>query len=1012
MKTIQKLKACATVFILAFALEALAQSNITQNNLIQNGGLDSGGAYWGFSGGGDYWYPNGGNGEPAGLSYVSIGWWNGCNIYQNTGATFQPGIDYVLTMRAAVGSSPLTGPYLGLADVTRGWASITNGNFTFPDQTQTMQVFSMYISSNTVAANVGDTIAVSGGIVENPGNQYGWLHIDWIQLAPALPYFTTQPANVTNYAGASATLNVSAIGAVTNSTGPGSAILYQWYQNGNPLLNATNSSLAFATLNATNAGNYYVVATGPYGSSQSGSAMLDVLPANPPIVTQAPVSQNAYINQTVQFLVTVAGTPPFYYQWYSNSVALAGGTNATLILNNISASSAGSYAVTITNQFGRATTNTTLAVITPTAGSYEAAAISLQPQVYLRYSDIGSTTNVLNEGMLGNVANGSAEGYYSAVAGPLPPSYPNFEANNNAIQLDGATADTVIPPLNLSSNVGNTITMSGWIYCYGQQASYTGILFERGGDGSSGLQIQTDGSGNNILDYDWSTGNHYTFNSGLVIPNYQWCFVALVITPTGATIYLQDGTSMKTAADTTSEGVCTFAGTTHVGWDPAASARRFNGIVDETAIVSRALSPTEVNSLFASAVGAPPQVLANPVGVTNYTGQAFALSPVISGAPPLSFQWYKNSSPISGATNYTYAVASAGTGDTGNYYLHVSNTAGSTNTDPVAVAISTSAPFFTVLPQGATVWAGVPTTLSGSANGSSPISYQWLANNVPLAGQTNASLTIADPEATTAYVLQASNLYGSTNSPSVTLTVQNPTQSDQMLFSTNANVGAWINGNPNGYNPVGDYVGMFFTTGAKARQVTHLGYWDDTGTGTTNGHNVGIFLGSTPVATVYVPPGSAPFAAYGWRWVPLAQPVTLLPNTTYSIWGDTNTLDYSPNAFFPNWNTAYIGNNAASTYVSWNWDASPPFVFPAYPSSGTMVHSEGWNNGKAFGNVNLGSFPMTMTQAGSAYQINWTLGTLESATNVAGPYTPVSGATSPYTMPLTGPAVFYRVQLQ
>jgi len=166
------------------------------------------------------------------------------------------------------------------------------------------------------------------------------------------------------------------------------------------------------------------------------------------------------------------------------------------------------------------------------------------------------------------------------------------------------------------------------------------------------------------------------------------------------------------------------------------------------------------------------------------------------------------------------------------------------------------------------------------------------------------------------------------------------------------------------------------------------------------------------VATVYVPPGSAPFAAYGWRWVPLAQPVTLLPNTAYSIWGDTNTLDYSPTAFYPNWNTAYIGNNAASTYVSWNWDASPPFVFPDYPNSGTMVPSQGWNNGKAFGNVNFGSFPMTMTQVGSAHQINWTLGTLESATNVSGPYLPVSGATSPYTMPLTGPAEFYRVRLQ
>jgi len=1007
MKEIISVKTCAQIFVLTIALKASAQSNITQNNLIQNGGFDSGGTYWSYdSSGGTYFYNQTVGAETD--SILSRGWWDGRNVWQNTGAIFQPGIDYVMTIRASASASGLTGVGVTLGDVTQGWAGITNQNFNFPDNTTTWRIFNMYIPSNTVAGNVGDTIAVSAGEVGG-----GWLWVDWIQLAPALPYFTSQPVSLTNYAGASATLSVSSIGAVTNSTGPGSVILYQWYQNGNPLLNATNTSLAFATLNATNAGNYYVVATGPYGSSQSGSAMLDVLPANPPIVTQAPVSQSAYVNQTVQFSVTVAGTPPFYYQWRSNSVVLVGATNSSFSLNNISAASAGTYSVTITNQFGNATTNATLTVITPTAGTYEAAAINLQPEVYLRFSDINDTNFVFNEGMLGVAADGTAEGNYVATTGPLPPSYPNFESTNPAVQYDGASADVVIPPLNLPSSVGNTITMSAWIYCYGVQAGYSGILFQRPGSGNaSGLQIQVDSNNNNVLSYDWATGNHYSFQSGLIIPQYQWCFVALVITPTNATLYLQDGNSMQTAIDTASEGVTTFSGNTWVGWDSAVSNRRFNGIIDETTIFSRALSPTEVNSLFASAVGAPPMVVAEPVGVTNYTGHAFVFSPVISGAPPLTFQWYKNNSPISEATNNSYSVASAATGNSGSYYLHVSNTAGSTNTAAASVSITTSSPFFTTLPQAANVWAGVPTTLSGTANGSLPITYQWLANNVPLTGQTNASLTIADPEATTAYVLQATNSYGSTNSPAAVLTVQNPSQSDQLLYSTNANIGGWINGNPNGYNPPGDYVGMFFTTGPKARQVTHLGYWDDTGTGTTNGHNVGIFLGTSAVASVYVPPGAAPFAAYGWRWVPLTHPVTLLPNTTYSVWGDTNTLDYSPDAFTPDWNTAYLGNNATSTYISWSWDASPPFVFPEFPTYYVAPVNQGWNSGRAFGNVNLGSFPMTMTQVGSVHQVNWTLGVLQSSTNVVGPYIAVPGATSPFSMPLTGPSVFYRVQLQ
>ena len=56
------------------------------------------------------------------------------------------------------------------------------------------------------------------------------------------------------------------------------------------------------------------------------------------------------------------------------------------------------------------------------------------------------------------------------------------------------------------------------------------------------------------------------------------------------------------------------------------------------------------------------------------------------------------------------------------------------------------------------------------------------------------------------------------------------------------------------------------------------------------------------------------------------------------------------------------------------------------------------------------TLPFTMTQVGAAKQLNWTIGALQSSTNVAGPYLPVPGATSPFTMPTTGPRQFYRIK--
>jgi O-glycosyl hydrolase len=259
---------------LCLASTLLGQTSITQNNLVQNGGFDSGSTDWSNDGDGAYFYSDGSE------NILSLGWSNGEGFWQDTGASIQAGLDYVLTIRALVGQSPLTGVNLSFQDVTTGWTWLTNQTFYFPDQTATWRVFSLYISSNTIAANVGDTIGVGGQIVESPASQYGWLWVDWMQLAPAIPQFTISAASVTNFAGASAVLNVGVVGAITNDTGQGSALQYQWYASPSSLLpNATNATLFFPSLSLTNSGGYYLVAAGPYGSNRSSNVTLVVQPA-------------------------------------------------------------------------------------------------------------------------------------------------------------------------------------------------------------------------------------------------------------------------------------------------------------------------------------------------------------------------------------------------------------------------------------------------------------------------------------------------------------------------------------------------------------------------------------------------------------------------------------------------------------------------------------------------------------------------------------------------------------
>ena len=185
--------------ILCVCGPARGQTNIDDNNLLQNGGFDNGGTNWDTSANAVYFYTTTLDGETD--SILSIGWQNGDSFWQQTDATIEPATDYVLTIRALVGQSPLTGVNLSFQDVTTGWTWLTNQTFAFPDQTETWRIFSLYVKSNLLAASVGNTIGAGAEIVESPTSQEGWMWVDWMQLAPALPQFTLQPQNITNTAG-------------------------------------------------------------------------------------------------------------------------------------------------------------------------------------------------------------------------------------------------------------------------------------------------------------------------------------------------------------------------------------------------------------------------------------------------------------------------------------------------------------------------------------------------------------------------------------------------------------------------------------------------------------------------------------------------------------------------------------------------------------------------------------------------------------------------------------------
>ena len=127
---------------------------------------------------------------------------------------------------------------------------------------------------------------------------------------------------------------------------------------------ATTATLSLVNVQAGDAGNYDVVVTNSLGSVASSAAALTV--AAPPSILSQPGTYTALAGQNAIFVVNVAGTGPFGFQWRKNGQSLSGAVNANAINGNtssqlsvfaVSSADAGTYDVVVTSQYGSVTSN-------------------------------------------------------------------------------------------------------------------------------------------------------------------------------------------------------------------------------------------------------------------------------------------------------------------------------------------------------------------------------------------------------------------------------------------------------------------------------------------------------------------------------------------------------------------------------------------------------------------------------------------------------------------------------
>ena len=163
-----------------------------------------------------------------------------------------------------------------------------------------------------------------------------------------------------------------------------------------------------------------------------------------------------------------------------------------------------------------------------------------------------------------------------------------------------------------------------------------------------------------------------------------------------------------------------------------------------------------------------------------------------SGTAPFTYQWFKNGSAISGATNSSYTTPTLTLGDNNStYYCYVTNCLGANNATSNTATLTVSTTCIGVSTNtlsNDTAMLGNTATFNASVNGTSPITYQWFKNGTQISGANNSSystpvLTMSDNGNTYYYyVTNCSNNNATSNT--ATLTVQTTTNINEQIGLT------------------------------------------------------------------------------------------------------------------------------------------------------------------------------------------------------------------------------------
>ncbi|MBL0183360.1 MAG: hypothetical protein IPP96_14125, partial [Chitinophagaceae bacterium] len=504
-------------------------------------------------------------------------------------------------------------------------------------------------------------------------------------------------------------------------TASGTNLHYQWKKDG------SNVGADANTYSATSAGTYTVDVSGDCGTVTSGDAAVTINAAT--TISVQPVGGAICAGGNILLSVTATGTGTLHYQWKKD------GNNVGADADTYSATAAGTYTVDVTGDCGTVTSGDAVVTINAaTVISIQPAGGAICPGGNILLSVTASGTGTLHYQWKNRVTNvGTDQDSYSATA-----------AGSYTVEVTGdcgtVTSNAAVVTVNAITSidvqpVGGAICAGGNILL-SVTASGTNLHYQwKNGVTNVGADQNT---------YSATAAGSYTVevtgDCGIVTSDAA----EVTMNPaTGVPVFTAGATSVcQNAPDETY--TATAANSTGITYSVlpivAGTINSSTGVMDWDGGFSGTAIITATATGICGSTSADRVVTVNPPPAT----------PTITAGGPLTFcdggsvlltsssatgnQWYKDGTPVSGATGQSYPATTSG-------LYRVVVTALGCSSAPSDITVVTVNP----IPATPTITAGGPLTFCDGGSvlltSSSATGNQWYKDNVLISGETNQTYT-------------------------------------------------------------------------------------------------------------------------------------------------------------------------------------------------------------------------------------------------------------------------------